>query len=345
MNRFFLIFALLFSISFSQGQKNVKKYYEYVNKAELAICKSKYQAASKYYEKAFKYHKPFRRDLALSFKINYKYIENYELAIQNFIILAQTGIDDLTEIIDDTIKYQVMWKYIKNIVDTTKLTLNMDLVSSINTMRHDDQSVRLASYDNDTLRSQAIYRTDSVNYKKILEIYEKYSSINEYTAKTVTPLYFILLHNSRYGYDPKEIWFEEVKKGNIDARTYMELEDQCKTAIIDKMEGINNDPIYGTNYNFIFAINNTLFIFEPENINEIEKNRNEIYISETWNDYIKKVKYIYFKQNQDFHFLSYKTIIDYSMTSEELIEKLKKEIDENQVKGVYFEIKNPFKSN
>jgi hypothetical protein len=45
MNRFFLIFTLLFCILFSQGQKNVKKYYEYVNKAELAICDFKYEKA------------------------------------------------------------------------------------------------------------------------------------------------------------------------------------------------------------------------------------------------------------------------------------------------------------
>ena len=63
MNRFFLMFVLLFCIIFTSGQKSVKKYYDYINKAELAICDFKYEKASQYYEKAFHAITPFCNDL------------------------------------------------------------------------------------------------------------------------------------------------------------------------------------------------------------------------------------------------------------------------------------------
>lgn len=324
--------------AYSYGQDSLFQYYKYVNKAELAICKGHYEKASKLYNKAFSHRQPFARDLSYSFIINYKYVNNVDFAIRDFHWLAKRGIGDLSGYIEDTLKYAVIWNHMKNIVDTTELTINTDLVNRLEKMREDDQSVRARSYDNDDMWFKNVSRTDSINLLKVKELYKDFSPINEYTAKTIAPLNLILLHAGWLGFDPEEIWLEEVKKGNIDARTYMQLRDVCKTEIIDKQKGINSNPIYGTSFTHFVVINNTLFIYEPENIEEINRNRKAINVSETWNDYLKKNLYVLKSKNPDFMFFPRKQLVNTDISMEEFEKQKKEEIDTKKVKGRYIEL-------
>ena len=76
----FLASILLANTGYSQDK--TAQYYKTVNKAELSICKAKYQSASKYYQKAFETEISFQKDLWNAFKLDYRYVGKEDNALE-----------------------------------------------------------------------------------------------------------------------------------------------------------------------------------------------------------------------------------------------------------------------
>lgn len=334
-----LMIVLILIQSCLYAQNQVAKYYLYINKAELAICKENYKAASHYYKKAFRVNDiPFRKDLYTSFKINHKYTNDTTAALADFQKLALCG-QTPKGCIDDTLQDAYYLNRMRKIADTTQTKIIKELHDKIMEIAISDRKVR-ENYDMmDTSQMDQITVTDKINLDKIKKLYKEYPCINEYTAG-FTNYYVVFLHACRaFLFDPKEILYNEVLKGNYNAHDYIRLEDFCKTEILDKVLGKEEKILYGTGPSTIKAINNTLFIYPPQNMREVNYNRHKIGFSETWQDFLTKMLYMY--QHPDCEFKIYPVVTVYSGDDDNEVLRLKKEIDEKKVKGYYLEISNP----
>lgn len=222
MNRIFLTIALLFCIIFSQGQKNVNKYYEYVNKAELAICKSKYHTASKYYEKAFQTGISFQKDLRNAFTVDYKYTGNEFNALIYTYRLAQRG---FSAPLIDSIKYSKLYAQIKQIQDTTQPIFDGSVLKKLDTLTIIDQSYRKTGFAYKAENRHVTDSLDLLNYNKWLSFY----TIENEAVKQTLGIYFfntpelLLRHNIAFHRFPQAILWEQVQNGYLDVRDYLEI--------------------------------------------------------------------------------------------------------------------------
>jgi hypothetical protein len=222
MNRFFLIFALLFCILFSQGQKDIRNYYKYVNKAELAICKSKYLTASKYYEKAFQTGICFQKDLRNAFTVDYKFTGKESNALIYTHKLAQRGF--FAPLID-SVKDVKLYAQIKQIQDTTQIIYDRSLLKQLDTLTIIDQSYRKNGFAYKIENRHVTDSLDLINYNIWLGFY----NINDERVKQTLSIYFfntpilLLRHNIPFQRFPEEILWEQVQNGYLDVRDYLEI--------------------------------------------------------------------------------------------------------------------------
>ena len=312
------------------AQNGLATYYKYVNKAELAICDLNYQKASDYYHKAFKVHTPFNRDLYYAFKIDYKYIDDIDRAIYCYHKMAQR--DNVDENDLDSLKYRNMWQHAKNIRDTTRIVIDYALQDTLISIRNSDQRIR-AERSKGEADDEVVYQTDTINLAKIQKIYKQYENINESTIGYLPGIDIVLRHNIYYGFDPAELLLKEVLNGNFHARSFMRLEDDYKTF------GFNDEPYqayYGINLMHSVIINKTFFVYPPENIKQVNKNRKAIYQSETWDDYLTKMMFAYYNPDSEFKIYFPSHLISGEEVDEQSELERKKEIDEKRVKGKYY---------
>ena len=224
MNRFLLFFILLFSIIFSFGQKSVKKYYEYVNKAELAICKSKFQAASNYYEKAFQTGICFQKDLRNAFTVDYKFTGKEYNALFYTYKLAQRG---FSAPLIDSVKYTKLYTQIKHIQDTTHLIFDRNILKELDTLTIIDQSYRKTGFAYKAENRHVTDSLDLINYNVWLSFY----TIEDDAVKQTLGIYFfgtpilLLRHNIPFQRFPEKLLWEQVQNGYLDVRDYLEIYD------------------------------------------------------------------------------------------------------------------------
>ena len=114
MRKSTLTFILLIAAVLCFAQKSsLKKYYYWINQAELAICDSDFQRASDCYDKAFDQHRPFNGHVYYAFKVNTQFVHNNERALRYFHILCQSG-DDIEWYREDSVIYASIWPQMKN---------------------------------------------------------------------------------------------------------------------------------------------------------------------------------------------------------------------------------------
>lgn len=337
MKRFFCL-VLLFTVfvaNIDAQSKNLKKYYYWVNQAELAICRDNYQEASECYDKAFLFHRPFAKDVYFAYKVNRHYLNNMERCLDCFRYLAQMG-DKAEWYVSDTIKEANLWNQLKIISDTTRCLTNPDLATDLKEIHESDQEVRWQQYDDETTAFAAYRMVDSVNLLKIKKIYKTYPEVSDYTADGSPMLSTFYTHVSRaFLFDPKTILLKDVLKGNISAGQYAFYEDQWKCMYIDPQLGKDSMTIYGTNAYYIFEIDSLAFILEPDNVKEIDKERKKIGLSETWADFVKKVKFIY-THDTEFRFIPRCKMYYLPEEAAVEMEKWVKAINTGERKGCYF---------
>ena len=331
---FLWVTILCFISIMAYGQNNLQKYYEYVNKAELAICRENYEEAGEFYKQAFAEFPPFGRDLHFASLLNYKYLNNEEEALKYAYILQQMNYGIVRYFLgDEKEKYPALQKKLEMMQDTVKVLVIPELEEALEKLYDADQNVRKKGPEDgdfdkwmDTIRF-----IDSVNLLTLQALYQKYGEINERNAGmgfSYGSAYLVLLHNHYYLHDPESLIFEEVMKGNFNANNYMEL----KTRYL--MQAGEMD--YYACHN-VPVIHDVLFLLEPENVEFVNQKRKEIYISETWEDYKEKALHCFYQKSHDFRLCNLKSIaFGNDEDDEKEMSSRKSKIDSGEIKGSYY---------
>ena len=332
-----LSFLLVLLSQITYAQSIVRQYNDWINQAELAICDSNYQRASDCYHSAFAVKRANIRDAHFAFILNHLYNYNLERACEAFHFLVQAGdkaYDEYGPYLDDTTTFMELWNCMKIISDTTKSLVDTNLYSALEQIRQDDQSVRAVCYESDELASAAIWRTDSANYQKTQQIFKQYKEIDEYNSGCAVMLSAVFIHFARWRLTTPEIYYEKmVKNGKLGAANYMQNYDYCYHAIYKADE----NTTFGTSPSYIYVINHTFFIRHPENIKKIDRNRQKLNVAETWEDYAKKMMYVYQSDSQ-FRFYPRQMMFYGDQDVQEQMEKDERaRFDSGEIKGVYYD--------
>lgn len=321
------------SVQFKPG--SVKQYNYWINQAELAICDSNFQRASDCYNKAFTCHLPFRKDAYFALRINTEFIRDTERAFICIYSLIRSG-EEPTDIIDDTIKDADLYQAAKTLYLNFIKTIIPDLHDEIEDILTADQAVRknnFCSADDQELE-RMIDSVDYNNLRRIKQLYKKYSLVNVYTAGiAVEHLDLILRHNAyKRGFPLSKTWYKEVRRGNLNVRDYMRTSDYCNASAPSQKK--YND--YASGQQAVFQIGNTLFILTPDNLKKIHRNRQKVFCAETWEETVKKAKYVYSEQCE-FYFFPRGNFV--TADPETDARNLREKIDKGEVKGEYIVFK------
>lgn len=284
------ILVFIFTTRVMSQSTHVKKYYYWINQAELAICDSDYAKANNCYEKAFHYHKPLGRHLSTAYLMNVVFTGDtariYDFALQ----LLQCGDEDLAK------RYTRLSSYDTNIYNRL-LMLERTATPAFDTSLHYNLEVILN-------RDQAYSHTwgsnpaeDSLNHatiKAIYALYSNYETIDDYTAglRFAHYLYTPGLHYVHSGiHDLQDLLREEVIKGNFPADLYMTLEDTYLWGqeYMRESDQTTDPNGYGMNENYLYRLSDYLFVTYPENVKMVNRNRRKLGVAETFDDLVKKV--------------------------------------------------------
>ena len=334
-NLFLTLVAMLLVVSAAaQSRKQVQEYYYWVNQAELAICDENYQLASQNYVKAFETANPFTSDLFAYFWIYRKFgIGEKDDLIFCAHKLAQREALSLDRYQDDTLLYPIF----KNILDTTVSTIDHNLTDRLKQIVERDQEVRLRDdYASAEERALTVRQTDSINLLDIKKLYNTYPIINNDNAGFFEQdIWLILLHCSQNGIKgiPWKLFEEQVALNCFSVTDFMTMYDECTQwrAYADSITCTG----YGTKLEHQRIVGNTLFVYPPANIEEINRNREKIGAAETWQDYMRKLVYTFLSRKFAFVALQEDVWGD-DAANERAAEKGRNEIDSGTVKGEYF---------
>lgn len=268
----------------------VRKYYYWINQAELAICDCDFVKANICYEKAFRYHKPLGTHLSTAYLMNVVFtgdtVRIYDYALQ----LLQCGDEDLAKRYARSNCYDTnIYNHLLMLERTTLPSFDTTLHYNLEEIRNRDQSY------SHTWGSNPV--EDSLNRAAIKAIYALYSNnntINDYTAglRFADCLYTPGLHYVHSGiHDLQDLLREEVTKGNIPADLYMTLEDTYLWGqeYLRESDQTTDPNGYGMNENYFFRIGDYLFVTYPENVKMVNRNRRKLGVAETFDDLVKKV--------------------------------------------------------
>ena len=331
-----LTMSLVLISLFSFGQKkNLRHYYYWINQAELAICDSNYHRASDCYDKAFGCHRPFSMHDYHAFILNAKYYPNEKRALQSFHRLIQTG-EKIEWYKEDSVLFAPIWSQMKSMADTTKRVFSTELRDAFKGISDSDQKVRREMFDNDDIEDKVIRYTDSVNLEKYKTLFQTNPEISDYTVGTAPVLHTFLIHACRqFLFDPKDILYDEVINGNIEASRYVLIEDICRGDFINPYLGEKCKTVYGTNVSCFFVIDSIGFIIQPENLKEVNINRKKINMSETWEDHAKKIAYRYLRESE-FVFYNTNRLIYMPEDAKRKVAETMELIDKGIIKGKYY---------
>lgn len=297
MKKIILPIILIGFISQLMSQSNnVQKYYYWVNQAELAICDSNYAYANECYDKAFECHKPLGIHLSTAYLMNtiftndslhiYKYASQLLLCGNNGLALGYAKANTNY----DTCIYNRLLNLESSINPTFDTILHKKLINILDM----DQSYRHSFQSNK--------REDSLNsivIKEIFTLYSSYETINDFTAGLHFANYYLrvpALHYVEIGrHDLQDLLKKEVLKGNLRADMYMELEDWYlwDQSYLKDPEKPRDPNEYGLSFSYFEVIGNFLFVTRPTNINKVNRHRKQIGISESFEDFEKKVVWQY----------------------------------------------------
>jgi len=316
-----LLLGLLLSFIFivCYAQSNPKKYYKYINKAELAICDFKYEKASQYYEKAFKAHTPFINDLFIATIINVKFTKKYNLSMKYSRTLLQRDFEIGWIYSDIAPDDSLIAKQFKILEDTFKSLTDKNLKIIFEEMLVEDQ--KKANTPQEKFDKSEVYHT---NFIKLFELFNEYGPLTEQKMGLYeySPIHIILIHSAQKQMSPKELLLNHILNGDVYAKNYMKYYDLY-------MENLGKPTIYYLGWHDIYIANDILFINYPNNIAQFNEERKKINMSETWEDYVKKVKYQFLNGNFNFYTTS-KTFYE-----ESELQKIIQEIDQEHQNGIF----------
>lgn len=272
-NHLIIFFVLISNTIFSQS-RNVEKYYDYINQAELAIAESDYKSGLKFYKKAFKNHdEPFNNDyrnaLLCSCQLQKeKNVKQYYSALKqrkfNFRNIKKHCIKNIGE---------SQWETLEAL--NIPLTIDTVYTKALVDILNKDQGLRDFVYSNggyDTHEDTTRF-VDSLNMLALKRLIDTYGFPTEAISSSRNGLFIPLLHN-RQGDSPRneldELLKTQVKLGNFHASIYARLNDEY-------MNNTTQPNLYGIEHQVI--INEKIFYDYAINEAEIDENRKTIFIA------------------------------------------------------------------
>lgn len=289
-----IVFCLLTS-ALAQTLQRTRNYYYWINQAELAICDSNYDVANECYDKAFLCHNPIGVHLLTAYYVNTKFTNDTNRIYQYATQLLLCGDNGLAgrykreKNFDSTVFHRLA--QLESLVNPT---IDTNLQKELKSIIDKDQS-----YAHHYSKSRMEVSLNLSVEKDIFSLYRNHRIINDFTAGIHFCNYYLyapaqhLCQSNRHRL--QRLLRKEVVKGNIRADLYMELEEIYLSSKIFRQsnEQLYNKCKYGLEYPSIFTLGDCLFITEPINIHKINRNRKKLGLSETYEDYIKKVKWQY----------------------------------------------------
>ncbi|MEI6764659.1 MAG: hypothetical protein WCM76_03395 [Bacteroidota bacterium] len=334
-----IVFILLLGwLQTSYCQSNAKNYYTNINKAELAICRGRLKAASKFYRKAFQCNEsPYTIDLLNALRCEFYGEASPERLIQYTVLLSEMG-SRINNCIDSA-DYNSTYKSLLSIQDTVKPKYNQTLAHKLDSLLNQDQIPRRAgcwTYQ-DSCVKKVIY-SDSSNMQAICNLFKLYGTINEQSASVhgIFDLNIIIHHNLQWRiYPMQEILKKEVLAGNFDARSFANIEDGNYMHQHFNDTTINTHRIYGSDSYYTIA--NVLIIFKaPKEQKQLEKKRKELFLESM--DELAEKTIFQFNNNNKYFFNSY--VNSLVLGNDEQNKAYAKEImdlfDSKKVKGKYY---------
>lgn len=334
MKKYCFIVIALISLAIPSSSQSFVTYNYWVNQANLAICEENYALASQNYVRAFETATPFTTDLFSYFWI----YQNHGIGEKKDLILwahklAQREKLSIDSYKDDTLMYPIF----KNILDTTVSTLNHQLINEFKTIVNRDQEVRLRQdYATAEERYLTIREIDSINLLNITELYQKYPIVNNDNAGYFEDdIKLIMLHCAETGIKgiPWELFESQVALQRFSTVDYMTMYDECTQweTYADSIKCTG----YGTDLSRQRIVGNTLFVCPPDNIDEIDKNRERLGAAETWTDYKKKLIYTF--HSRKFWFVPLQEDVwGDDEANERAAARERAKIDSGEIKGEYF---------
>ena len=276
-----LLCSVFFTLS-AQSRKQVQEYYYWVNQAELAICDDNLQLADSLYTRAFSIKEPLAREMRTAYWVAVQ-TENNEIILQIAKCRIELGDEGLAN------SYQYMSPHFDTVVyqqllDIEAQTIKTYCVKFDTILEHiieRDQRYRIQGMG----RSPEQFALDDENRKLIKQFYREYPDFNEYVAGFyyMGMLGVVLLHAVQTDhYDLQPLLRKKVMAGIFPAEKYMEFEAWWEDVHPGK------EHHYGSGLNNIYYIGNTLFVEQPDNLKQIDKNRKKLGLAETWQDAVKK---------------------------------------------------------
>ena len=277
-----LSLCLLLGSTFAQSRKDVRQYYYWVNQAELSICDDNLLVADSLYTTAFSIKKPLAREMRTAYWVAVQ-TENNEIILQIAKCRIELGDEGLAN------SYQYMSPHFDTVVyqqllDIEAQTIKTYCVKFDTILEHiieRDQRYRIQGMG----RSPEQFALDDENRKLIKQFYHEYPDFNEYMAGFyyMGMLGVVLLHAVQTDhYDLQPLLRKKVMAGIFPADKYMEFEAWWEDVHPGK------EHHYGSGLNNIYYIGNTLFVEQPDNLKQIDKNREKLGLAETWQDAVKK---------------------------------------------------------
>ena len=279
---FTIFLCLALCVLSAQSRKQVQQYYYWINQAELAICDENLQLADSLYTRAFSIKKPLAREMRTAYWVAVQ-TENHEKILQIAKCRIELGDEGLAN------SYQYMSPHFDTVVyqqllDIEAQTIKTYCVKFDTILEHiieRDQRYRMQGMG----RSSEQFALDDENRKLIKQFYREYPDFNEYMAGFyyMGMLRGVLLHAVQTDhYDLQPLLRKKVMAGIFPAENYMEFES-C-WGDVHSSKGHQ----YGSELNNIYYIGNTLFVEQPDNLKQIDKNRKRLGLAETWQDAVKK---------------------------------------------------------
>ena len=276
-----LLCSVFFTLS-AQSRKQVQQYYYWINQAELAICDENLQLADSLYTRAFSIKKPLAREMRTAYWVAVQ-TENNEKILQIAKCRIELGDEGLAYSYQhSTQKFDsATYKQLLFLEENTPKTYHTEFDTILENLIERDQRYRMQGMG----RSPEQFALDDENRRLVKQFYRKYPDFNEYAAGIyyMSMLDVVLLHAVQTGhYDLQPLLRKKVMSGFFPAGNYMGYEEWWGGVHPKKKHQ------YGSGLENIFYIGNTLFIVQPENLKQINKNRMKLGLSETWQDAVKK---------------------------------------------------------
>ncbi|MCB9335473.1 MAG: hypothetical protein H6586_04945 [Flavobacteriales bacterium] len=293
-----LLLAMYLIIYSSIGISNnrVKKYYEYIQQAEMNIVEGNLITGANYYQKAFQLEIVYLGyDIRNALRLESELIPDSSRVywcFRNYVKTGYTGYTKPSKTFNVFFE-QAYWSSIQQMLDTIKTNFNDELTAKLQNVYTLDQSTRQnvpheSGISTFSVPRDEMRRIDSTNVVTIIRLLKEYT-INQTTVQSeqlFSVINLILIHNRGHGEEYQHVnelfkaVKQEVLKGNFDTRMYANAYDRRYSEVIKK-EKPPRDGYYGTETCFM---TDEFFLSKLPDNSKIKKNinkhRKQIYLDD-----------------------------------------------------------------